>query len=168
MYTSFLFSILCIALLPSSAAVAFSATRSASVTPSDLDSLQAPIQREDIMAKTPDRPSLLIPGSVYRAHVSLPVLGLQSFRIKILNAKTAHFVIPGVLRLDDEVEYNLFCDDHEEHSITFQLSLNTRRALKQFRASVGSAQYNRERDEAILQVQSPLPHPITSLFQRVQ
>lgn len=105
----------------------------------------------------------LSPGSVYQSEVVLPILGAQTFLLKIVNSQTAHIIIRGVLRLDDLVEYTT-C--HESGKINFNLSTKTKRILKRFRTSLGHVAYDEGKDEATLEVRPPLPMPITLLFKR--
>ena len=110
------------------------------------------------------QPSLFAPGSIYRSEMSVPVLGPQSFVLKILDDTTARIWIRGVLKLDDSIEYTV---DEATRKISFVLTDKTKRLLRRFGTRLGSVGYDPDRDEARLEVQPPLPMSITLFFQRV-
>lgn len=110
------------------------------------------------------RPSLFIPGSTYRTDVSVPVLGTQSFVLKILDDSSARIWIRGVLKLEDSISYAV---DEVSGEITFVLTEKTERVLRRFGTRLGDVGYDAERDEARLEIKSPLPVPITLFFKRV-
>mmetsp|Transcript_17445 Transcript_17445/g.33105 ORF Transcript_17445/g.33105 Transcript_17445/m.33105 type:complete len:163 (+) Transcript_17445:234-722(+) len=110
------------------------------------------------------RPSLFGPGSTYRTELSVPVLGTQSFVLKILDDSNARIWIHGVLKLDDSISYAV---DEVTGKISFVLTEKTKRVLRRFGTRLGSVGYDAERDEARLEVKPPLPVSITLLFKRV-
>lgn len=103
-----------------------------------------------------------MPGSIYRSEVSVPVLGPQSFVLKIIDENTARIWIRGVLKLDDSIRYAV--DDMGR--ISFMLTDKTKRILRRFGTRLGSVGYDAERDEARLEVQPPLPVSIILSFKR--
>lgn len=110
------------------------------------------------------RPDRFVPGALYRTEVLVPVLGPQSFVLKILDDSTARIWIRGVLRLDDSISYRV---DEDTGKIFFVLTDKTQRVLRRFGTRLGSVGYDAERDEARLEVKPPLPMSITLLFKRV-
>ena len=112
----------------------------------------------------PPRHSLFVPGSIYRSEMSVPVLGPQSFVLKILDDTTARIWIRGVLKLEDSIEYTV---DDTTGKIAFVLTDKTKRLLRRFGTRLGSVGYDADRDEAQLEVQPPLPMSITLFFKRV-
>lgn len=111
-----------------------------------------------------ERPSLFVPGSMYRSEVTVPVLGPQSFMLKILDDSTARILIRGVLKLDDSISYAV---DEATGKISFILTEKTKRVLRRFGTKLGSVGYDADRDEAQLVVKPPLPMSITLFFKRV-
>lgn len=108
----------------------------------------------------------LLPGSTYLSEMRIPLIGRQSFRLRITGSNTAQLDIQGrILRLqDDNVVFSI---DDKSGDISFVLSRATDLILCRFRTRLGRVAYDMNRDEASLEVKPPLPTPICLRFKRI-
>lgn len=137
-------------------------TKLALVLPKNVEHHTTPTVHSPTTSLVPRRAALFVPGSIYRSEVSVPVLGPQSFVLKIIDENTARIWIHGVLKLDDSIRYTV----DEMGKISFVLTDKTKRILRRFGTRLGSVGYDAELDEARLEVQPPLPVSIILSFKR--
>ena len=92
------------------------------------------------------------PHAVYTCHMKLPLVGTQSFRLQLINDRTAHFTIVGaVIRLQDSLGYTL---NRTTGTLTLTAQPATVRCLTRFGLTLHSAVYLPASDAATLCVRS--------------
>ena len=95
-------------------------------------------------------------GAVYHRALHVPVLGRQSFRLRILDNGRAHLCVDGVLEIDEIMDYQV------RPSGAFSLILPDRlqQVLNRFRTKLVDFGYDRVNDLPFVVVSPPIPTKI--------
>lgn len=100
------------------------------------------------------------PHTEYTCRMKLPLVGEQSFFLRLRDDTTASFEIRGAIALRDELQYQF---NRQTGAIALQAQPATRRILRTFGLALGAASYNATTDMAWLQVKSRLGLPSVRL-----
>lgn len=96
-------------------------------------------------------------GAFYTLSLNVPVIGSQTFELKILSPSVAHLRIKGrILNINDTVRYHL----DEDGNLEFSLSEKTKRILRRFRTSLSSVEYCNETDTPRVVVNPPISRKV--------
>jgi hypothetical protein len=90
-------------------------------------------------------------GSTYAHTLTLPMLGVQSFRLSIASGTDAHIAMSGAISLDEPISYS----SSARGGMDFKLSDATNKMLKGFGVSLTSAEYCRKTDRAFVTIKPP-------------
>ena len=93
-------------------------------------------------------------GARYNLTTKIPVIGVQTFQLRILREDVAELMINGVLRIKDTIHYKV---DQQSGELSFDLSERTNMILKKFRTKLLKATYCPKRDRPSIIVRPPLP-----------
>lgn len=93
-------------------------------------------------------------GANYYLQTKIPVIGVQTFQLRILREDVAELEINGVLEIKDTIHYKV---DQESGELLFAISEKTNMILKKFRTKLLKATYCPKRDRPSIVVRPPLP-----------
>mmetsp|Transcript_4501 Transcript_4501/g.8658 ORF Transcript_4501/g.8658 Transcript_4501/m.8658 type:complete len:188 (-) Transcript_4501:121-684(-) len=93
-------------------------------------------------------------GANYYLQTKIPVIGVQTFQLRILREDVAELEINGVLEIKDTIQYKV---DQESGELFFAISEKTNMILKKFRTKLLKATYCPKRDRPSILVRPPLP-----------
>ena len=96
-------------------------------------------------------------GSDYFLETKIPVIGVQTFRLRILDHNLAELTIEGLIEVRDKIPYQV---DQQSGELSFTLSESTKLILKRFRTKLLKASYCPMKDRPSILVRPPLPMPI--------
>lgn len=102
-------------------------------------------------------------GAQYHLQKKIPVLGNQTFQLRILQENLAELIINGVLEVKDIVHYTV----DEDGELSFTLSEKTNMILKRFRTKLLAATYCPKTDRSSIIVQPPLPMKLSLHLKRL-
>lgn len=103
-------------------------------------------------------------GAQYHLQKKIPVLGKQTFQLKILQENIAELLIDGVLEVKDVIHYTV---DERSGELSFTLSEKTNMILKRFRTKLLAATYCPKTDRSSIIVQPPLPMKLSLHLKRL-
>ena len=103
-------------------------------------------------------------GAQYNLQKKIPVLGKQTFQLKILQENIAELLIDGVLEVKDVIHYTV---DERSGELSFTLSEKTNMILKRFRTKLLAATYCPKTDRSSIIVQPPLPMKLSLHLKRL-
>lgn len=96
-------------------------------------------------------------GSAYQRNFTIPVLGPQHMRIRILTETRALIYMDGALVLqEEEFEYALAGNGE----LVLELGPRTKRLLRKYRTSLRQAAYHPKTDHSSVVVDPPMVPPI--------
>ena len=99
-------------------------------------------------------------GAVYVGHMKLPLLGEQTFMLRIESRSSARITLVGAMSLDELAEYASEGASDESGSGNLQLNMNfnepTLNLLARYRTRIRSTLYNPDGDYATLVICPPL------------
>ena len=120
-------------------------------------SLPAPLLQEVRGASPPT-------GAVYKKTLPIPVLGRQSFHLRILSDRRAHLRIDGVLSVDEILDYKVKpCG-----AFSILIPDGLQNLLRKFRTRLVEFGYDSATDLPYVVVSPPLPTKIRIQLARVQ
>jgi hypothetical protein len=97
-------------------------------------------------------------GASYNLKTKIPVIGIQTFQLRILSEDIAELVINGVLGIKDTIHYKV---DQQSGELSFSLSERTKMVLKRFRTKLLKVTYCPQKDMPSIIVRPPLPMNLT-------
>ncbi|CAB9497985.1 expressed unknown protein [Seminavis robusta] len=108
---------------------------------------------EAVAFLNPNRPPI---GATYEKAIGIPVLGRQTFSLRILSDDTAHLLVKGMLFLDEVIPYTITSGG----CLDCSLSENALRCMRKVRASLQEVGYDGVTDTPYVKVSTPLPVPV--------
>lgn len=103
-------------------------------------------------------------NSYYETTMKIPIIGYQSFRLRIKSTTLAELVIEGILNINDEVPYSV---NEVTGELNFCLSQVTTSILRKFRTKLIKASYCHKTDTPMIEVRPPLPTTIKIRMKRI-
>lgn len=100
--------------------------------------------------------------AIYELEAKIPVIGVQLFKMRIINDGMAELVINGLLEVKELISYTI---DHNGEFV-FELSAATQGVLRKFRTTLVKVKYCRETDAPTVVVRPPLPMNIQLKLER--
>ena len=100
----------------------------------------------------------------YHLQKKIPVLGKQTFQLRILQENVAELLINGMLEVKDVIHYTV---DERSGEFSFTLSERTNMILKRFRTKLLAATYCPKTDRSSIIVQPPLPMKLSLHLNRL-
>lgn len=91
-------------------------------------------------------------GGIYERNLTLPILGSQHIRLRIVSRTRAAIFMQGALSLEEEQ----FGYGAEDDGMTFDLGPRTQELLRRVRTSMGEAKYHHKQDVASVVVKPPV------------
>ena len=103
-------------------------------------------------------------NSYYETTMKIPIIGYQSFRLRIKSTTLAELAIEGILNINDEVPYSV---NEVTGELNFCLSQVTTSILRKFRTKLIKASYCHKTDTPMIEVRPPLPTTIKIRMKRI-
>lgn len=109
-------------------------------------------------------------GAVYCATVRMPVIGRQSFMLRVLSRSRARIVLQGRLDLDEPARYSPEQKGLKRGRVSLLIDFNepTKRLLARWKTRIRAVLYDPSDDVTILVIQPPVIPAIHVRMKRVQ